>query len=188
MRKKGFTLVEMLAVVIILSLLGLIGIISVESIIRRGSEKSYQAQKNEIKTAAENLTKIEGIPSWCDNKNQCFISLRYLAHKNYIKLNEDGNFLNPKNNEPFSLETVVMLKKYGNNYTFETYDNLEDLNRLGYLNLAKNDIVQASLTIYIARGYVQVGDIVMTSNLVEKDLLPQDFYPETEIYDSNFSA
>ena len=41
MNNKAFTLAEVLAVVIILSILVVLGIFSVESIIRVGTEKAY---------------------------------------------------------------------------------------------------------------------------------------------------
>lgn len=121
MNKEGFTLAEVLAVVIILSVLALIGIFSVESIIRTGSEKAYNAQLNEIKLSAENYVKTEGLPEWCDleNDNSCYLTLRFLAFKNYIKLNEKGEFLNPKTDKSFSLEMLINIEKYGNNYVVE---------------------------------------------------------------------
>ena len=122
MNKKGFTLAEVLAVVIILSVLALIGIFSVESIIRTGSEKAYNAQLNEIKLSAENYVKTEGLPEWCNlenNGDSCYLTLRFLAFKNYIKLNEKGEFLNPKTDKSFPLEMLINVQKYGSNYIVE---------------------------------------------------------------------
>ena len=198
--KKGFTLVELLAVIIILSLISFIGIISIESIVKKGVEKSYQAQISEMKTAAEKLVKVNGIPSWCEGEI-CFISLRYLAFNNYIKLKDIiyeaaegdtlnsiaskynmtveelrkynsfdsvskgtkvtipasksyGEYTNPKTDKSFSLETVVMVKKYGANYTFEAFESLDALNS-SYLAKAKKEALSASAIIKALKEHNQ---------------------------------
>ena len=184
MQNKGFTLVEMLAVVIILSLFGVIGIISVESIIKKGSEKAYNAQINEIKNAAENFVKVNGEPTWCQNEDLCFISLRYLVFSKQIKLNESGEFINPKTDKPFALETVAMVKKYGVNYIFEVYDDFEKLNETNneYYNKAKKDALKASALIYKEKGLCNEDNCnLKTSDLVSNNLLAREFYNEVTI-------
>ncbi len=183
MKNKGFTLVEMLAVVIILALFGLIGIISVDSIVKKGTEKAYQAQIGEIKTAAENLIKIDGEPTWCAEESTCFVSLRYLAYKKHIKLNDNGEYINPKTDKPFSLEMVTLVSKYGSNYIFEVYESLDALNEAkpGYLNKAKKHVVAAAATMYKEKGYCEGSCTFNVSNLVEKKLLPNDFYNNVQI-------
>jgi len=237
MKNKAFTLVEMLAVVIILSLFGVIGIISVESIIKKGTEKAYFAQIAELKNAAENLVKTDGEPTWCQDEDVCFISLRYLAFNKYIKLKnqkyvvkngetletilrdfnitqaelesynnlseirpgaeiiipatrEYGDYINPRTDKSFSLETVVMVKKYGENYIFEAYDSLETLNlaHAGYYNQAKKDVLKAAALIYKEKGLCanESNCSLRTSDLTEKNLLEKNFYNEVDItIDSN---
>ena len=183
MKNKGFTLVEMLAVVIILSLFGLIGIISVDSIVKQGTEKAYQAQLSEIKTAAENLIKIDGEPTWCIEEATCFLSLRYLAYKKQIKLNNEGNYMNPKTDKPFSLEMVVLVNKYGLNYIFEVYESIEALNaeKPEFVAKAKKNVVAAAAIIYKEKGYCEENCTITTSNLVEKKLLEENFYNIVQI-------
>ncbi len=183
MKNKGFTLVEMLAVVIILALFGLIGIVSVDSIVKKGTEKAYQAQISEIKTAAENLIKIDGEPTWCSEETTCFVSLRYLSHKKHIKLNENGEYINPKTDKPFPLEMVVLVNKYGSNYIFEVYESLDALNaeKPGYLNKAKKNVVAAAATMYKDKGYCEEICTLNVSNLVEKKLIPSEFYNNVQI-------
>lgn len=187
MHNHGFTLVEMLAVVIILSVFGLIGIVSVESIIKKGTEKSYQAQMGEIKTAAENSIKVDGEPVWCKGVDTCFISLRYLTYGKYLKLNENGEFINPKTDKPFSLETVVMVKKYGQNYYFEAYDSLEAL-ETSYLAKAKREALMASAFIYKhihicnqESSCLKNAYTFKTSDLVKEEFLEANFYNEITI-------
>ncbi len=229
--KRGFTLVEMLTVIVILSLISLIGIISVESIIKRGTDKAYQAQMSEIKTAAENLVKVEGLPKWCKS-DTCFITIRYLAYNNYLKLKDInyvvsngetlatiaqkynmtteelsrynnidsvsvgkeikipasksyGEYINPKTDESFSLETVVMVKTIGKNYSFEAFESLESLSEQNssYLMRAKKDAVSASTTIYKKMGFCGEVDTcnLRTTSLVNHNLLESNFYADVNI-------
>ncbi len=185
MSNKGFTLAEVLAVVIILALFGLIGIVSVESIIKKGTEKAYSAQMNEIKLAAENLIKIEGEPTWCENEQICFISLRYLVYNKQIKLNEEGEYINPKTDKPFSLEIVVLVRKYGSNYILETYDSYDSLAEVypNYITRAKQDALKASATIYNQKGLCSnnLSCTIRTSDLVNNNLLESNFYNDVNI-------
>ncbi len=232
MKNKGFTLVEILAVIIILSLLGVIGIISIESITKKGAEKAYQAQISEIKSAAENLIKIEGEPTWCREENICFISLRYLALENYIKLKDKtyivksgdtiftisskfniseeelensndlsdfkegmslripaskffGDFINPRTDESFSLENVVLIKKYNKNYIFEVFEDLNEFKEKysEYLEKAKKDAVRASALAYKKKGLCNDSEIcnLRISDLVRENLLETNYYNEAVI-------
>jgi len=234
--KKGFTLAEMLAVIIILSLFSLIGIVAVESIIKKGTEKAYQAQIGEIKSATENLVKVNGLPSWCQS-DTCFISIRYLAFNNYLKLKDIiyvasegetlasialkfnlqkellesynsinnisngtevkipasksyGAYINPKTDESFSLENVAMVKKYGENFNIEVFEDIDELSTKysSYLAQAKKDAVSASAIIYKSLGLCNDNTIceLKTSDLIKNNLLERNFYSEVNItIDSN---
>ena len=183
MKSKGFTLAEMLAVVTIIALFGLVGIIAVDSIIKRGTNDAYKAQISEIKTAAENLIKIDGEPSWCSGESTCFVSLRYLAYKKHIKLNDNGEYLNPKTDKPFSLEMVVLVSKYGSNYVFKAYETFENLDseRPELVTKAKKNVVAAAASIYKSKNYCENNCTLTTSDLVLKDLLTEGFYSEVQI-------
>lgn len=183
MENKGFTLAEMLAVIIILAIFGVIGIVSVESIIKKGTEKAYQAQISEIKTAAENLVKIDGEPTWCSNESNCFVSLRYLAFKKYIKLNDSREYINPRTDKPFSLETGSLIKKYGENYIVEAYESLDELETKnpGLLNKVKKQAVAAAAMIYKEKELCTNVCNLKTSDLISNGLLSENFYNEVDI-------
>lgn len=55
LNKKGFTLIEMLAVVVILSLIMSISIVSVDKYIKKSKKKSYVAIANEYMVIASNM-------------------------------------------------------------------------------------------------------------------------------------
>jgi len=54
MNNKGFTLIEILTTLVIISLILLIAVPSVASLLNQGKEKSYEILKNNLPTAAEN--------------------------------------------------------------------------------------------------------------------------------------
>ena len=181
--KKGFTLVEMLAVIIILALLGFITIVVVQGVIDKGSDKALSAKLNELKSATESYIRTEGEPSWCKNKTTCFISIRLLAYKKYIKLDENNKFINPKTGDSFQLEMVTMVKKYGNNYKFEALEDYESLNETysAYLNQAKKDALASSALIYKLKGLCNSTCSIKTTSLENQNLIEKNFYENVNI-------
>lgn len=113
MNKKGFTLVELLAVIIILSLLALIASTSVTKVVRDSKTDLYNTQIELIKAAAEawgadNLYKLP-------EANTCkFMTLYDLKSYGLI----DPDITNPKTGELFSDDMIIKitgeLNKYGN--------------------------------------------------------------------------
>lgn len=61
---KGFTLVELLAVIIVLAIVGGIAVVGVNSALKTSEEQSYKTQINNIITASKNWTleNVEKLP------------------------------------------------------------------------------------------------------------------------------
>ena len=60
LNQRGFTLIEVLAVIIILALLGLVAVTGVIGVMNHGKESSYNIMVSDIKTASEELfTELE---------------------------------------------------------------------------------------------------------------------------------
>lgn len=92
MNNKGFTLVELLAVLVILIAIMSIAIPSISSSLERSKDKQNTARKQNIEAAAELYitdhknqiyTKLEN-----DVKNSCIIELNVLTDNNYLDSKE----------------------------------------------------------------------------------------------------
>ena len=114
MRKKGFTLVELLASITILALLALIAIPAISKQIKNGKNNLYNSQIENIKSAAvawgtDNLFKLP------EDDTCITVTLGYLKGLGYI----DNSVINPKTNEEFDNDnTFVSISKSGNSYLF----------------------------------------------------------------------
>lgn len=104
MNKKGFTLVELIAVIVILGLLALIANSSVVNVVKNSKSDLYNTQIKLIESAAEtwgndNLDKLP-------NDGECkYLTLSNL--KNYGLIEE--NVINPKTNSEFTDELYIKI-------------------------------------------------------------------------------
>lgn len=168
MNKKGFTLVELIAVVVILALISLIVFPAVNSMIKNSKEKAYNVQIDEIINAAKNYlsdlpvcipemdsnSSSEQLDSSCDavtrgeDSTISYVSVVKLVQKGYISTEDklDGKevVLNPKNVKE-ALDGYVRVAYNSSNNRYE-YDYIEvipsDENREGagiYLLTAGSD-------------------------------------------------
>ncbi len=93
--KKGFTLVELLAVIVLLGVLVAIAVPSVLGISKKIKENMYEAKVKTIEVAAE---------AWADdNKNSCKTlkdhNIGFLISEGYLKADDkEGNIKNPVDN------------------------------------------------------------------------------------------
>lgn len=115
MRKKGFTLVELLASITILALLALIAIPAISKQIKNGKNDLYNSQIENIKSAAlawgtDNLFKLP------EDDTCITVTLGYLKELGYI----DNSVINLNNNEKFSDDGVfVNISKKNNQHVYE---------------------------------------------------------------------
>lgn len=112
MNKKGFTLVELLAVIVIIALLGLIVSTSVVKIINNSRQDMYENQILSIKNAAEvwGGENINLLP----NEGECiYMTLGYL--KNYGLI--DDNVLDSRTNDKINDDLKIKItNNINNNY------------------------------------------------------------------------
>ena len=90
MNRKGFTLVELLGVIITIAILSTVAVISVNYVVQNGKKGVYQNLENTLKGAVENylIDNSSKVPNIGGNKN---ITYEYLLENNYIDEFDDPN-------------------------------------------------------------------------------------------------
>ncbi|MBE6160314.1 MAG: type II secretion system protein [Lactobacillales bacterium] len=122
MNKKGLTIVELLAVLVIIGLIALVIFPVVTDNITGSQKKSQEIQKASIKEAAEsyvaeNIGKTINFTE-ADNKEE--INLNTLIEEGYLK----GNYNNPQTGKEYDLETSkVTVTKDNNSYSYDVVLN-----------------------------------------------------------------
>ena len=128
LNNKGFTLIEVLAVIVILSILMAIMVPSVGNIMKKNKEDNYQNLKDSIISAAKiyisdnryqitvgncddsNKADIESINNKTLNSSQLPIS--FLVDAGNLKTTSDGKILNPKDKKNLNLNSSYVVVKY----------------------------------------------------------------------------
>lgn len=112
--KNAFTLVELLAVVVILGIIGLITMPTVSMVINNSKERAKKAQIEEIEKAAkswiaENLDMIS-------ETEPCYVSVSTLIESGYIG---DDEVKDPtQNNAPLDECVIITYSEEISNYEF----------------------------------------------------------------------
>ncbi len=113
--KRGFTLIELMAVIVVLGILATISIISVDKIIKENKEETYKAQIATIEDAARTWG-VKHIKELPDNDGET-ISVPLLYFKNDGIISAD--FKNPKTNKPFNNDLYVDISYEGGIYKYK---------------------------------------------------------------------
>lgn len=160
--KKGFTIIELLAVVTIIGIITLLIVPSVNTLISNSEDKSYNFQINTIKDSAINFT-LENIDVLLsDDKYSSFvIDLKTLKDLAFI----DFKIKNPKTNKYFSDDTLITLTSNNGNYKAEViaFDSVEINEDVKYLNhfvlIKSNGVgVKEDVLIFNINGSEYIGE------------------------------
>lgn len=113
MKEKGFTLVELLAVLVILAIIFVLVFPSVSNILSQSKDTIYQSQINNILSATYDfsLKNINYLPEY--NKKR-YITLGELKYEGII----DVDIKDPNTNENFPDNLVVSISNVGANYQY----------------------------------------------------------------------
>lgn len=113
MRKKGFTLVELLGVIVLLGIIGLIAVPTVNTLIKKSRERAIAVQEKEIINAAKSWSS-ENTSSLPDD-GMIFVKIQDLIDGNYIP----GDTIDKINDTKYSTMCVKITAdtKY-NNYDY----------------------------------------------------------------------
>lgn len=114
MVKNGFTLMEMLAVVLVLAIIALITVPLINKQFRDSTNTLYNAQLDNIKEGAKNWAgdHLDQIPS--TENGAVSVTLKDLQDQGYIKKKLE----NPKTKKPFEPTISVQIVYIGGNYTY----------------------------------------------------------------------
>ena len=119
--KRGFTLVELLAVLILLGVVSLIAIPSIGKILNRSREKARESTKNELIKAAKNYyaDNIRELPD--DGSHKC-LSVSEIEENGYIS-NDD--IVDPTTEEKLTGYVKIYFDNTYNQYTYEYVKSCE---------------------------------------------------------------
>ena len=115
MNKKGFTLIELIVVIVLLSLISLVVFPAVFKTLNTSKQMAYESQKEIVLKAAKEyyLDNIDLLPE-TKEESETSIELKDLIKNGYI--NED-EIINPKNNHV--LNGKVKVSYLSNKYVYE---------------------------------------------------------------------
>ena len=94
--KNGFTLTELIGVIVLLGIIALISVPILNKTIKNSKEKAYNAQVKEIVSAAKKWGAQHDSELPKINKNYKAVSLKELIKEGYL---EEDKILDPRNNE-----------------------------------------------------------------------------------------
>ena len=121
--KKGFTLVELLAVIIILGILGLIVVPLVNETIKEQKEKLYNRQMETIESSAEGWS-TKNSDKLVEDGTSIYVSITTLVQDGYLK---KSDIKDPRNNKQMlgcvSISYDISYNQYVYDYVDENEDN-----------------------------------------------------------------
>ena len=122
MKNKGFTLVELLGVIVILGILAMVTVPIVQRTIIDSTNQTYDEQITSFERAAKNYVAKNIYEMTKCQTESCQITLRELQENGLLP---SGNIKNPKTDEDFNLDNVVTINYDGTKYSYE-YDTAQD--------------------------------------------------------------
>ncbi len=123
MKKKAFTLVELMGILTIISVLALILIPVVNNMMQDNKDDVYNKQLELIKLSAKNLVTDNQYILPEEEGEEIFITLGQLRTMGYA----EEKIINPLTNENFSDNLIVMIIKTEKDYTYEVDVNGGDV-------------------------------------------------------------
>ncbi len=159
MRKNGFTLVEMMTVIIIMVTLGIIAVFSITGIVKNSTEKLYQLQITSILDASRTYA-VENANTLSDN-NQ--ITLCDLKRSSLL----EDDLKNPRTEEPFDNSLIVDISKNSDGefeFKFDGESKMENY----YCDLDISVAINGDSPMYVKLGenFDEQGIVVKRNDLV----------------------
>ena len=117
MNKKAFTLIELLAVIVILGILATIAVPTIVGVINNSKESTLDEQKNVIENAASNwgTDNFRKLPS-----TSCYLSIDFLRKEGYLE--SDKDVIDPTTDEEMKGCVKVEYESENNQYKYTYTD------------------------------------------------------------------
>ena len=159
-KRNGFTLIELMAVIIILAVIALIVTPLIIGGIKESKERLYDTQLENIKSAAKSFM----IDLDLENDSTLTLTLDELQKAGYVK--ED--IKNPKTGESFNKCLLVSVERKDNAYEYEVIDTEDEDCEIGK-NIVMILLGSVNETVTLNKRYVEPGVIVKTTDGRELD-------------------
>ncbi len=118
MKKSGFTLIELIGIIVIISLILLVAVPTINSVIEQGEENKKQEALNNIYMATENylMANYDEYSSLDNIGASEYIYVMDLINQQYMDIDE----LNPNDDESFDSKDVVKVtRNEDNTFSYE---------------------------------------------------------------------
>lgn len=119
--KNGFTLLELMAVIVVLALLTLIIYPPIDSALIKSRNQSYETQISEIEEGAKNWA-ADHVTELPDEDNSIKVTIKTLEDGGYIA--ED--LIDPRYNKPLDKNKAVIITNVGNQYQYKFEDRFNE--------------------------------------------------------------
>lgn len=136
MHKKGFTLIEIIGIIILLALIGLLVYPTVIRIIGDSKEELYQKNISEIERMAANWASINEDKLPTIDKRGYYLKLDEMKEGGFI----DGDVINPKTGEPLDGCVGIIYDKSKNRHNYKYYDDCNRFVKPILSNLVANTV------------------------------------------------
>ena len=119
MKNKGFTLAELIGVIVVLSLICLITVPAVANVLKQNKQSLCKTQLNNILVAANNYASENLLSMPTVDQESKIITLQDLIDTSFI----DENIKNPVDKEIFDPEIEITIKKVGKKLDVDFLDD-----------------------------------------------------------------
>lgn len=114
MNKKGFTLVELLAVIVLLGIIGLIASVTISNELKENKESLYSIQIDNIKRSAQTWANSHVFELPSENGGYIVLTLGQLKAEGL-----SSEVINPLTSEPFDDSLQIKITMVENSYVYE---------------------------------------------------------------------